>query len=60
MKYLCECDTTTCTRSVDIPLAEAERIHDLRLVLMVEGSVPSPGDVLVEQHDGYGLYKEAA
>jgi hypothetical protein len=61
MRLCCECDSYTCNKAVEIPLVEATLIQRQKLVVIASDCVigPSATDRLVEERDGYNLYREA-
>ncbi len=58
MKYLCECMSLDCHRSIEMSLDEATNIQIRRLIVIADGAQTEPTDVLIEKRDGYSLYQE--
>lgn len=57
----CECTSNSCRLTVDLPLDEAQRLSKADLVTIVDGCErgPEASDELVEEHEGYNVYREA-
>ena len=58
--HVCECNSMSCKLMVKIPLDVGERIKRENLILVVNGCVTPAmdGDILVEEREGYSLYRE--
>ena len=55
---LCECDLDACMLEIKAPVAVMIKKVSNNHIIIIDGcrKGPSEGDVLVTQHDGYGVY----
>jgi hypothetical protein len=62
MPYMCECNSTKCSREVQLGLNEAQRIQREGLVLIVAdcSTGPEASDELAEDHGEYKLFREVS
>lgn len=58
MNLLCECNSFSCSRSVEVSLAEAQAVLASGLIVILKScpNGPETGDVLVEERSTYSLY----
>ena len=60
IKVLCECNSWTCDKSITLPLEQCTKDREGGNIIIVSDceAGPDPTDVLVEEKDGYSIYKE--
>ena len=58
---LCECNDMYCAQAIELPIELIRRKESENLVMIIDGCKkgPSPGDIMMEQGDGFAFYKEA-
>lgn len=60
MQTLCECNSTECRLTFNIPLRELQQIQAVSQIVIVDGcpTGPEPTDTLVRKESGYTIYEE--